>query len=155
MSKPVLANTATSSPAVPSLVERLGTWFFAVVAIIIMPLLPLLVEAAKNDLEVKPENLLLTAAVLGIGFAFSSESNLFRASYGLIFFFSIGLNYHSGDQQINAVTAADPAVGAAPHHDSWLFGHPGYFVSAVCILHAVERMNWHVGKRKKFPDWLK
>ena len=71
----------------PPLSERFGTWCFAVAAIVIMPLLPLLVEASKNDLVIKSENLFLTTAVLAVGFGFSSESNLFRASYTVLFFY--------------------------------------------------------------------
>ncbi len=136
----------------PALSERFGTWFFAVVAVIIMPLLPLLVEAAKNNLEMKPENLFLTTAVLAVGFGFSSESNLFRASYALLFFFSIGLDFHSDNA---GAAPAGSIVMAVSNQNNWLFGHPGYFLIAVCVLHAIERLHWHVGEKRKFPDWLK
>jgi len=146
-----LSATHTADPA---LSERFGTWFFAVVAVIVMPLLPLLVEAAKNNLEMKPENLFLTTAVLAVGFGFSSESNLFRASYALLFFFSVGLDFHS-DSQKAGVGNVPATANAVSDQNNWLFGHPGYFVIVVCLLHAIERMYWHIGEKKKFPDWLK
>jgi hypothetical protein len=121
-----------------------------VVAIIIMPLLPLLVEAARNNLQIKGENLLLTTAVLAVGFGFSSESNLFRASYALLFFFAIGLDFHP-----EAQGRAEPLAVETVQGNAWLFAHPGYFVIAVCGLHAIERLDWHVAKKRRFPDWLR
>jgi hypothetical protein len=143
----------------PALSKRFATWAFAVVAVIVMPLLPLLVEMSKHNFVVQPDNLFLTAAVLAVGFGFSSESDLFRAAYTLIFFFSVGLDYHITDKPDNtAVAAIVPAAGItdspAPASSSLLFDHPGFFILAVCVIHAVERLSWHVGEKKKFPDFL-
>ncbi len=140
----------------------LGTWFFAVSAVIVMPLLPLLVEAARNDLDIRGENILLTIAVLAVGFGFSSESNLFRASYLLLFFFSIGLDFHPDDAVLRAGPHAFSATSAAADENSivslrnsWMFSHPSSFLIAVCVLHAIERLYWHVGQKRQFPDWRK
>lgn len=123
---------AGENTADPAVIERFGTWFLAVVAVIVMPLLPLLVEAARNNLEIRAENLLLTTAVLAVGFGFSSESNLFRASYALLFFF--GLDFHADGVTTTAGSAVPTGAGVGPKPNAWLFGHPGYFVIAVCCL---------------------
>jgi hypothetical protein len=75
--------------------NRTGIWFFAVVFIVVAPLLPVFIEAVKFG-EVKPETYLLTTAVLSVGYGFSSQEPLFWGAYGLLFFGSLGYDFNPG-----------------------------------------------------------
>src|SRR6266436_2080811 len=73
--------------------NRLGIWFFATVFIVVFPMFPIFVELIKRG-EVKPETYLLTAAVLAVGYGFTSREPFFWAFYGLIFFGSLAYDFN-------------------------------------------------------------
>ncbi len=130
--------------------NRLGVWFFATVFIVVFPLIPIFVELAQSG-EVKPETYLLTAAVLAVGYGFTSQEPFFWAFYGLIFLGSLAYDYNP---------AAIPPSPAWPEQlagiEAWITHHLALiFVLLVAILHALERFIWHVVWDKLFPDWRK
>jgi len=72
-------------------------WVFSLVCVIAIPLFLLYVETMKHSGwdEVKADSVLLTAAVLAAGYGFSSETYLPRATYLMVFLFSIGYDFRS------------------------------------------------------------
>lgn len=65
--------------------SRLGNYLLSLVCLIIVPVMPLGVEAVKHGGVVVAENYLLTAAVLAAGYAVSTQRMLFIALYILGF----------------------------------------------------------------------
>jgi hypothetical protein len=59
-----VGQTHPHAPANAWFTGAFGVWIFSLVCVIILPLFPLYVEAVKAGWSVKPENVLLTAAVL-------------------------------------------------------------------------------------------
>jgi hypothetical protein len=143
----------------PSLKDRLSTWLLCIVALVMAPLFPLFVEGTKNSWVVAPENVLLTAAVLAVGYGFSSEGTFFRAAYAMTFLLAVGLDFQPTASQIALPTATSgpsslwASIAAA---SGWVKGHVALEVLfGVTVLQSIERFNWHVGLDRRFPDWLK
>jgi hypothetical protein len=151
--------------------SRFSNWVFSVVAMIVIPLFPLFVEAMKNNGVVKGESYLLTSAVLAAAFGFTSEGNLFRAAYVLLFLASLGYDFRpepappSGGGGVGspatAGAASHMAAGQWPSETfglamGWISGHPALdLLITVGALHAIERFIWHMVQDRRFPDWLK
>ncbi len=149
---------------------RVGVWTLSIAAVVIIPMLPLLVEARKNAGVVKEENYLLTAAVLAAGFGFTSEGNFFRAAYILVFLACIVFDQPdaaagatlTGPATVTAIQPS-PLVAFASAHSAWAGDAIGWIldhaaldmVLAVAVLQAIERFVWHVVLDRRFPDWLK
>jgi len=89
-SEPAVAADANRRRTRLDVRSRIGNWAFSLVAMIVIPLFPLFVEAMKNQGKIKGENYLLTSAVLAATFGFTSEGSLFRAAYILLFLASLG-----------------------------------------------------------------
>ena len=107
-----------------------------------------MVELVKSG-EVKPESYLLTAAVLAVGYGFTSQQPVAWALYGLIFFGSLVYDFN---------TAAVPPSPARPAILAdifvWIFHHLALCaLLSVAIVHALERFLWHVVWDQLFPDW--
>ena len=137
--------------------DRFTTWLLAVAAIIVLPCFPLFVEAMKNGGEIRSEDYLLTAAVLAAGYGLASEGNLFRTGYLLIFLFGIGYDFKPEASAVGHLAAAGPA-GAdwLQRLWRWPWSHPPpASLISVAVLHAIERLQWHIGWDRKFPDWRK
>lgn len=130
--------------------NKVSTWFFAVVVVIVFPMFPLGVEARKNAFEIKDENLLLTAAVLSVSFFVTSEGNFYRASYVLLFLYSVCWNF--GAEPVHSATLAP---GSLDTYMGWAGTHSALIaLLATVVLHSIERFNWHVVLNRRFPDWM-
>jgi hypothetical protein len=128
--------------------NRLGVWLFATVCIVIAPLLPVFVELIKSG-DVKPETYLLTAAVLAVGYGFSTAQPAFWAFYAVIFLGSIAYNYNP-DRVPPSPAWPEFLIGL----ENWLVHHVALaFLLFVLILHTLERFLWHVVWDQLFPDW--
>ncbi|HEY1934306.1 MAG TPA: hypothetical protein VGG99_20040 [Acetobacteraceae bacterium] len=102
---------------------------------IVIPLFPLFVEAMKNRGSIRGESVLLTGAVLAATFGFTSEGNLFRAAYMLLFLASVGYDFHP---DINRALPAPAGVLG------WIFDHPAIdLLTLVGLVDAMERFIWH------------
>jgi hypothetical protein len=146
----------------PNLRSRFGNWAFSLVAMIVIPLFPLFVEAMKNHGKIRDENYLLTGAVLAATFGFTSEGNLFRAAYVLLFLASLGYDFHpeSMPAQRSATPWTSAIITTAPgifgNSLDWISGHPAIdLLIMVGGLHVIERFIWHLVQDRRFPDWLK
>lgn len=129
--------------------KRLGVWFFAAVFVVAVPLFPVLVEAVKHQGVVRPETYLLTAAVLSVGFGFSSQAPSCWAAYALIFFGSLIYDYNP---------RATPPLMSWPEFlagfESWVTSHLALsLLLLAAMLHTIERFMWHVVWNRPFPDW--
>lgn len=117
--------------------DPFGTWLFSLGCMIILPSLPLLVEAARNIGVVRPDSLYLTAAVLAASYGIASLGNLFRFCYLCTFLAALALD----DQ---------PQTG--PKLVGGIASTVIFFL--VAGIQAIERFRWHVNLNFKFPDWL-
>jgi hypothetical protein len=141
---------------------------------ILLPLFPLYVEAMKADWSVRPESVLLTAAVLSAGYLISSQTYLPRAWYAIVFLLSIGYDFHpqnpissiefdrqlasSGLNQINfsAENVATMTIDWDLAFGGWCGNHfPYVLLMSAIFVHGMERFSWHVVLDRKFPEWLK
>jgi ABC-type dipeptide/oligopeptide/nickel transport system permease component len=101
--------------------------------------------------EVRTESYLLTAAVLAIGYLFTSESYAFWASYILIFLGSVAYNYNP-----SAALSSPAWPEFLSGVEEWIAHHLALSaVILVATLHAIERFNSHVVGDYLFPDWRK
>lgn len=144
---------------------------------IFLPLFPLYVEAMKADWSVRPESVLLTAAVLSAGYLVSSQTYLSRAWYVIVFFLSIGYDFRpqhpissiefdrqlasSGLNQIslsaeNIATMTNFGIDWGLEFGGWCGNHfPYVLLMSAIFVHGIERFSWHVVLDRKFPEWLK
>jgi hypothetical protein len=137
---------------IQSLWDRLMVWLMSLMAIVVVPLLPLFVEFEKHSGVVKDESLYMTAAVLAAGYGFTSEGNGFRAGYTGLFLWSVAANYKP--EQAERVAAAAQATATAIE-TNWPFDHAAIVAILITIcLHASERFAWHVLGDRRFPDYL-
>lgn len=120
------------------LVEAFWTWLLSLVFMIVVPCLPLAIEAAKNTGVVKPDSLYMTAAVLAASYGIATDHMAFRFGYSCGFFAPLILLYQ-------------PETGPKWVSSGWAVE----FMVAVATLHALERFRMHVVLNRGFPDWLK
>ncbi|MBB3394187.1 MULTISPECIES: hypothetical protein [unclassified Rhizobium] len=132
--------------------RRLMVWLMSLMAIIVVPLLPLFVEFEKHAGLIKDESYYMTAAVLAAGFGFTSEGYGFRAGYIALFLWCIVADYRpeQAEQAVGAINTVQ-----AISTQSWIFGHAALVaIILTVLLHAIERFAWHVVYDRRFPDYL-
>jgi hypothetical protein len=114
-------------------INRLSVWLFSVLATIAAPCLPLLIELLKNG-TIESSSYYLTAAVLAAAYAVSAEHVLFLTLYFALFVINLVFNNVTGpfSAQLN----------------TWA----GTLLLLVALLHATERIWWHVVLDRPFPD---
>jgi len=114
--------------------SNIGFWLFSILSMLILPCLPVIIELLHNG-SVKSENLILTAAVLAAGFAFTVEHILVFVAYSAIFLGSLVIDLAAGPSS---------PVGTS--------STAGPLLIAVCGLHTLERFRWHVVLSLPFPE---
>jgi hypothetical protein len=158
---PPLPAATSSSRSRATFKNRLGHWFFSVVALVIIPMFPLFVEAVRHEWKIVPENYLMTAAVLAAGYGFASEGNWFRAAYTLVFLYSVGYDFRPTAEATAEASAKTDEIGTTlgailTHIWTWIAAHPQLDpVLFVAGLQSIERFSWHVVFGRLFPDWRK
>jgi hypothetical protein len=115
--------------------DGLSTWFFAVVAMLLVPCIPVLIDFLKNGV-VSKDIYLVTSAVLAAGYFFAAEHNLLRGIYFLLFLITIILDTLTLNGDVAATVDK----------------YAGLLLLAVAIAHSSERFWWHVVLERPFPD---
>lgn len=120
--------------------DGFGTCLLSVIFTIMVPCLPIGIEWLRTG-NVIPDSFLITAAVLSALYGCSAESNLFRAFYSFMFLVSLVIDAFGGN-------TASSSVGATAGQ------YAGTLLAAVALVHASERLWWHVVWDRPFPDFL-
>jgi hypothetical protein len=146
--------------ATPSgLGSRFGTFVLSLVFVEVAPLFPILVESMKNGGLVGSESFLLTAAVMAVGFGISSETDLFRGAYTVLFLTSVGIDFKKS-AEIMLIASGGPMGQGLSGVISFALQLMGNHLSLLLLMltlmaQFVERFIWHMIEDKKFPDWKK
>jgi hypothetical protein len=111
-----------------------GIWLMSVMATIFAPCLPLVIELFKSG-TVKTDNIYITASVMSAAFWVSGEHVLFRALYLLLFVFNLILHM-----------VADGPFASELNNWAWKL------LGLVAVLHATERIWWHLILNRPFPE---
>jgi hypothetical protein len=114
-----------------------SNWLLSLGCMIVVPCLPLFIEAAKHEGFIKPDTLYVTGAVLAASYGLGSLHNLFRFGYLCLFVGMIALDFQ-------------PEEGKQWLPKEWAF----WLMVVVAATQAVERFTWHVAQNRLFPDWL-
>jgi hypothetical protein len=118
---------------------------------IVVPMLPVAIEALKHSGSVMPETFLLTAAVLAVGYGFSSQEPLSWAAYGFIF---LACLVYDAAPDLTVPKIWWPRF--MKEFGDWITDHlPLSLMLLVSVLHTGERLIWHVVRDQPFPDWRK
>jgi hypothetical protein len=118
-----------------NLIDKISTWIFSIVATIVLPSIPIILDWLKYG-EVKRDTFLITSMILSGTFLVISEHNLYRSLYILFLVVSIGFD-------ISSLSKAAEDMAAV---------YAGTLFIAIIVAHATERFWWHVVLDRPFPD---
>ena len=113
--------------------NKLGIWLFSILGTVAAPCLPVLIELLRNGF-VQSGSFYITSAVMSAAFAVSAEHVLFRALYFALFVINLVFNNVTGP--------------FSPQLDNWA----GTLLFMVALLHAIERVWWHIVLDRPFPE---
>jgi hypothetical protein len=113
--------------------DRVGTWLLSLLATLLLPCLPLVVEMLKNG-HVDKGNVVITASVLAATFIFTAGHRIAMVFYVLLFVIALLLDTISG-----------------PLAEQMVRDYSGTLLVAVALLHTSERFHWHIVLDRPFP----
>jgi hypothetical protein len=114
--------------------NNIGVWLLSILATIVLPALPLGIEWLRLG-HFKDDTIAITAAVMAAGFIFTACHTIFLSAYILLFIGSLLLNI-------------DVGPGTPVGIDRW----SGTLLLSVALLHASERLWWHIILSRPFPE---
>jgi hypothetical protein len=128
------------------MVKRLCTYGASLLFCIILPLLPLILDALLKEKLLYSE-LIITAALYPMSLFVQSRNDLlFAVGVLLCIIFSIGLSYHMpGKLTINWSAIRVEDVGSYK-----LLKFSGIAILSVSVIHMIERFTTHLIKGEKF-----
>ena len=106
---------------------KLGTVALSILAVAVLPSVPVIIEYLRTD-TVSRDSLLLTAFVLAASYIFTAGNDWYRFWYGALALFTFMLD-------------AVPQGGAFAR---MLGAHSSVLLLAVVLCHLTERIWWHV-----------
>lgn len=115
----------------------ISNWLLSVGFMIIVPCLPIFIEAVRNEGTIKADTYYITGAVLAASYGIASLHHLFRFGYLCLFVGTLSLDFQP--------------EGSGKLLQGWL---PMGLMIAVVFTQAIERFGWHVVQNRRFPDWL-
>jgi hypothetical protein len=134
--------------------------------VIVLPMLPMVLEALNHEGNIQTDSILLTTAILAAGFLLTAGGPAFLTGYGLMFGWALLIVY--GEAKVVAAASnaapklADPIPdlqsqdwGVILRFETWNLSHPMVLFVFVCVLQIIERVIWHIADDKPIFEKLK